>query len=144
MVVDSVISASTGSWELGQKLFFSKNGKITKLGCKMANTGNFRVSLWAFATKDLIAATTVTITDSTKFVYNTVSPISVTANTRYVVSVNNTYNGVGWTYYLYIKKSNTTGASIYPFTTGSVTYEALQEQSSATSSELQIVDGADF
>jgi len=133
LVVDSVKTFANGSWEFGQKLYFSKNGNITKLGCKMANNGSFRVSLWDFATANLIAATTVTITDSTKFTYNAVSPIAVTANTRYIISVNNTSGGTYKLYYVYRKKSNVSNASIYPFTTGSTTYEAHAETSSATS-----------
>ncbi len=124
LVVDSVKAiGGTTSFEFGPKLYFSKNGKVTKLGCKIANTGNFRVSFWDYTTKDLIAATTVNITDSTKFTYNDISPIPVTANTRYVISVNNTSGGVAKKYWLYIKKSNTTLNDIFPFTTGSVTYE---------------------
>lgn len=133
LVVDSFRIYANNNWEFGQKLFFSKNGKITKLGCKMGNKGNFRVSFWDFATKNLIAATTISVTDTTKFTYNSVSAISVTANTRYVISVNNTSDGVYKLYYVYVKKSNTTNATIYPFTTGSVTYESHAETNSANS-----------
>ncbi len=144
LVVDTVRVVANGSWEFGQKLFFSKNGKITKMGCKMANTGSYRVSLWDFATKNLIAATTVTVTDSTKFIYNNVSPIDVTANTRYVLSVNNTSLLSSKLFYVYEKKSNTTRASIYPFTTGSVTYEAQAEKFSTTSVFPPSLITADF
>jgi hypothetical protein len=134
LVVNSVGIYNTGAWEFGQKFYFAKNGHVTKLGCKMANTGQFRVCFWDFNTKNIIAATTVSITDSTNFFYNTVTPIPVNANVRYVVSVNNTtLNGISKDYYLYEKSSNGSLASIYPFTTGNVTYEAKLEVTSVNS-----------
>lgn len=152
LVVDSVITQSSGKFEFGYKFYASKNGTITKLGCRMPETGNYRVSLWDFATKDLISATTVAVSDTSKFTYNDISPVSITANTRYVVSINNTNGGVGKEYYIYFKKS---GASfvpnIYPFTTGSITYEDFREIASSIStfpsnlfSTYAIVGPADF
>lgn len=130
IVVDSNRLFSNNYWELGEKLYFSRNGKITKLGCMMGNKGNFRVSLWDEATKNLIVATTINVTDSTKFIYNSISPVDVVANTRYVLSVNNTDGGNDKLYYIYTKK---TGGTIFPFTNGSVTYESHHETASATS-----------
>ena len=132
LVVDTSLAFATGSWEFGNKFYVSKNGNITKLGCKMPDAGSFRVSLWDFSTQNLIAATTVTITDTSKFVYNAVSPIAITANTRYLISTNNTSGGVAKRYFVYFKKPSAS-TPIYPFTTGSVTYETLQEKGSTTS-----------
>lgn len=124
LVVDSVkILGGFYSFEFGPKIYFSRNGKVTKLGCKIANTGTYRVSFWDYNTKDLIAATTVNVTDSTQFTYNDISPIPVTANTRYVISINNNSGGEPKKYYVFFKKSNIDGKNIFPFTTGSVTYE---------------------
>ena len=131
-VVDASIALAYDSYEFGNKFYVSRNGNITNLGCKMAETGSFRVSLWDFATQNLIAATTITITDTSQFVYNIVSPIAVTANTRYVISLNNTSAGAFKKYFSYYKKP-ASGPSIYPFTTGSVTYENYREKLSATS-----------
>lgn len=130
IVVDSSFLFSNNNWEFGEKLYFSRNGKITKLGCMMGNKGNFRVSFWDEATKNLIAATTVNVTDSTKFTYNSISPVNVTANTRYVLSVNNTDGGNHKLYYVFRKKA---GGNIFPFTSGSVTYEKHHETASSTS-----------
>lgn len=137
LVVDSAALSFDGSWEFGQKLYFSKNGKITKLGCRMGNKGSFRVSLWDFTTKNLIAATTVNVTDTTQFIYNTVADIAVTANTRYVISLNTTEGATYRQYWAFFKKSNT--AIIFPYTTGSVTYESNQ-YSSSTSSVFPLIE----
>ena len=131
-IVDSFHLFSNNNWEFGEKLYFSKNGKITKLGCMMANQGSFRVSLWDFTTKNLIAATTINVTDTTKYTYNSVSPIDVTANTRYVLSINNTSGGEQKLYYIARKRSNLSG-NLFPFTSGSVTYEKHHETNSAIS-----------
>ena len=134
LVVDTVSVFNNGNWEMGQKLYFSKNGYVNKLGCKMPNTGQFRVCFWDYNTSNIIAATIIDVTDSTKFFYNSVSPITITANMRYVVSVNNTSNSTAKDYFIYYKKTNFAfPTSIYPFTTGSVTYESRLELNTATS-----------
>lgn len=129
--VDTVRIMNNTSFEFGQKFYSSKNGNITKLGCKMASKGNFRVSLWDYTTKNLIVATTINVTDTLNFIYNAIAPTAITANTRYVISLNNT-DGVNKPYYLYYKKPGI-GAVTFPFTTGSITYEAGVYSSSATS-----------
>ncbi|HQV77217.1 MAG TPA: DUF4082 domain-containing protein [Chitinophagales bacterium] len=130
IILDSSRLFSNNTWEFGEKIYFSRNGKVTKLGCMMGNKGNFRVSFWDAATKNLLAATTINVTDTTKFIYNSISPIDVTANTRYVISLNNTSGGTQKLYYLFSKKDE---SPIFPFTSGSVTYEAHHETNSATS-----------
>lgn len=133
LVVDTALIQNYGSFEFGQKIFFSKNGNITQLGCKMASKGTFRVSLWDFTTQNLIVAVPVTVIDTTVFTYNTISSIAVTANTRYLISINNTDGGINKPYYNYIKKSNISSSSIYPFSSGSVTYEGQYAKASQVS-----------
>ena len=53
LVVNSVAITNTAAWEFGQKFYFAKNGQVTKLGCKMANTGQFRVCFWDFNTNNI-------------------------------------------------------------------------------------------
>jgi hypothetical protein len=132
LVVDTSVAFANSSWEFGNKFYSSRNGNITKLGCKMGSIGNFRVTLWDFTTKNLIAATTISITDSSMFVYNSISPVAITANTRYLVSMNNTSGAVHKNYNLYYSK-NAPNVSRYPFTSGSITFENVQESNSAVS-----------
>ncbi len=123
-VVDTNLIFQNAQWEMAHKLYFSRNGNITKLGCKLGAVGSYRVALWDFDAENVIAVTTVSVTDSTQFAYNIISPIAVTANTRYILSVNNANGSLAKAYYGYSKKSNTANANIYPFTSGSVTYES--------------------
>ena len=123
-VVDTNFIFQNGQWEWASKLYFSRNGNITKLGCKLGALGSYRVALWDFDAHNVIAVTTVSIIDTTQFAYNIISPISVTANTRYILSVNNANGSLAKLYYVYYKKSNVAHANIYPFTSGSVTYES--------------------
>ncbi|MCB0507489.1 MAG: DUF4082 domain-containing protein [Bacteroidetes bacterium] len=141
LVVDSVVTLVNSSWEFGNKFYSSKNGKITKLGCRTPEIGSYRVSLWDFSTQNLITATTIAITDTSQFKYNDISPVDITANTRYVISINNTSGGVAKRYYIYFNKTNIT--NIYPFTTGSITYETVQEKSSSISIFPEVVNGND-
>lgn len=139
LVVDTVGIFNNGSFEFGQKIYFSRNGKITQLGCLMPSKGNFRVSLWDFTSKDLIVATQVTITDTTTFTYADIADISVTASTRYVISINNTSGGTNKPYYKAYKKP-ISGSSIYPFTSKSITYESNQYKVSNVSVFPDLVD----
>ena len=132
VTVDTGKIFNTGSWEFGQKFYASKNGNLTKLGCKMASKGNFRVSLWNFATTNLIVATTINVTDTLNFVYNNIAATPITANTRYVISINNTDGGINKPYYKYYKKPGL-GDIAYPFSTGSITYESGLYSSSTLS-----------
>ena len=141
LVVDTFGVNNNSTFEFGNKLYFSKNGSVTKLGCKMASKGNFRVSFWDYTTQNLIAATTINVTDTTQFIYNSVSPIAVTANTRYVLSINNTISTVKMPYYVFYKYPGS--ATIYPFTTGSVTYENIQSKISATSAFPDMLNPGD-
>ena len=127
VVVDSAFILNNGDYEFGNQFYSSRNGMITKLGCKVASKGNFRVSLWDFITQNQIAATTINVTDTTVFIYNSISPITITANTRYVVSLNNG----SLPYYIYFKTPNYIGPSIYPFTSGSITYIDFREIAAA-------------
>lgn len=133
VVVDTAIVYGFSSYEFGNKFYVSRNGNITKLGCRMPEVGSYRVSLWDFVTQNLITATTVNVTDTSKFTYNNISSVAVTANTRYVISLNNTSSSVAKKYFIFFKKPTPSGATIYPFTSGSVTYEDFREKGSSTS-----------
>lgn len=123
-----------GSFEQGNKIYFSKAGTVTKLGCRMYNKGTYTVTLWDFTTKNLIASTTVTVSDSTQFSYNSISPVSIVANTRYVISVNTSSGAGPKGYWLFFKKTSpgVISTNIYPFTSGSVTYEDFREKATST------------
>lgn len=130
VVVDTSYATVIGDYEFGNKFYASVNGQITALGCKIASAGNIRVSLWEFDSESLIAATTISVSDTSVFNYNSISPVEIQANTRYVVSLNSKNGGLSHEIYIY---QNRSGAEIYPFSSGSITYESFQEKISATS-----------
>ena len=117
-VVDSFYTYQYSDFEAGFRFYPSRDGKINKLGCQMRSKGNYLVSLWDFTTEALIASTTVNVTDTTSFFYNTISDVPIVANKNYVVSIlipsGNYYN-------IYYKGPSTEGVSLYPFTTGNIT-----------------------
>jgi hypothetical protein len=63
-------------YEIGTKIYFSKAGKVTKLGCRAGNTGNFVVSFWDVESSALLAQTTVNVTDNTKYFYKAIDTYS--------------------------------------------------------------------
>jgi hypothetical protein len=127
-IVYDTVEIFPGSYEFGYKFYSSKNGKISQLGCLAPVKGNIRVSLWDFDSKDLITAVTIN-SDSTSFQYVDIPAVSIVANKRYVISLNSHANGVS-RYSLGRKKPS---SNIYPFSSGSVTFEALQQIESTTS-----------
>ncbi|HPA35441.1 MAG TPA: DUF4082 domain-containing protein [Chitinophagales bacterium] len=132
----AVIFPSFGTnYELGSKLYFTKNGTITKLGCRAGNKGTFAVSLWDFETNNLLASTSITVTDSMHFTYKSITPVDVTMNKRYVVSMNLTSGGEAKNYWLLYKK-NEAGTNIifnvFPVTTGNTVIEDSRYAESST------------
>lgn len=132
----AVIFPSFGTnYEIGSKLYFTKNGKITKLGCRAGNKGTFAVSLWDFETRTLLASTSVTITDSSRFTYKDITPVEIVMNKRYVVSLNLTSGGNPKDYWLCYNK-NSAGTDIefnvFPVTTGNTVIEDSRYAVSST------------
>jgi hypothetical protein len=115
-----VIGTPPNPSEIGTELFFSKKGKVTALGGLFATKGNFRVSFWEVNTKNLIVTVSINVTDTTKFTYVNIAPINVAATTGYIISINNTQDGISKNVYAAAKNPNFT--TIYPFTVGSVTF----------------------
>ena len=122
-------------YEIGTKIYFSKSGKVTKLGCRAGNTGNFVVSFWDVESSALLAQTTVNVTDNTKYFYKAITPIEIIPNKRYIISMNNNNDGVSADYWIcYKKEANPDGIdfNVYPFSIGSVTFEEPRGKTSAT------------
>lgn len=122
--VDSVRTMTGGPFEFGHKLFFSRNGYITALGCRFPVTSKpYTVNLWDFDSKVLLSSATVIPTDFTTFTYTAITPVAVTANAKYLVSTNNYTEGTTQPFFLGNNKAG--GESLYPFTEGSVTFEGV-------------------
>lgn len=122
--VDSIRTMQAGALEFGHQFFLSRDGKITALGCRFPTKNiPYTINLWDFNSKALLASATVTPADSLSFSYSAITPVAVSANTKYLVSVNNFAGGAVQPFFLGTKKGG--GESLYPFTEGSVTFEGV-------------------
>lgn len=104
----------TDSYEIGFTFSSSKAGKISKLGLKLPENGSYEVSLWDDSTKVKLDSVMVNNTDSSKFNYASITPRSIVADKKYVVSVNTTNKDY------FCSDGNLTG--LFPFTKGSLTF----------------------
>ncbi len=80
-------SGYTSSYEHGITFSSNTNGKITKVGGKVYKAANYRITVWDDSTKNILNTTYVDL-DSTDYKYVNITPISVLANKRYVISIN--------------------------------------------------------
>jgi hypothetical protein len=106
-------------YELGFSFSSSKAGKISKLGLKLPQNGTYEVSLWDFDTKAKLDSVNVTNSDSSRFNYASISPRSIVAGKKYVVSVFTAGND-------YFCAS---APGLFPFTSGSITVFDQREDS---------------
>lgn len=108
---------TSGPWELGVVFSSSVAGKLTQLGRKMPEPGSYRIIVWDFDTKVVLMQKTVEQSTPDKLTLNDVNVLALTANKKYVISINNQSSGVNKKYGFAYK----TGVSDFmPFTKGSI------------------------
>ncbi|MCB9034495.1 MAG: DUF4082 domain-containing protein [Chitinophagales bacterium] len=131
-MVDTFYATNFTNFEMGFEFYASIDGKITKLGCKMPETGNYIVSLWDVETKSVLAQTQVAVSNTNIFTYKElISSVEIMARKRYIVSVNNTSGGVNKKYYVYYNTNGVDiGLSIYSFTKSKITLLNYRDQQS--------------
>ncbi|GAB2515756.1 DUF4082 domain-containing protein [Spirosoma aerophilum] len=108
---------TSGPWELGVVFSSSVAGKLTQVGSKMPEPGSYRIIVWDFDTKAVLRQKTIEQTAPDKLTLNDVESLSLTANKKYVISVNNQSSGVNKKYGFAYK---TGSADFMPFTKGSI------------------------
>lgn len=74
-------------YEYGLKFTSSKAGKINKLGCWLPNSGQYRMCLWDFENKNILAQTTVNQSSTNKFSWAEIPSINIEPNKQYFVSI---------------------------------------------------------
>jgi hypothetical protein len=117
-----VYSQNSGGAEVGYEMHFTENGTVTKLGTEMGISGSYSVSFWDFSSETLLSTVTVNVTDTSHFFYLSVpTPITVVANTEYVLSFH-IPDGLANPHWIY---NNTSGAQLYPFTVGDIVADQL-------------------
>ncbi|MBO9657943.1 MAG: DUF4082 domain-containing protein [Chitinophagaceae bacterium] len=129
-IVDTVLIANVNEFEVGMRFYSSTSGKITHLGCKMPSAGKYKVSLWDYGSKQLLASA-VLDNYPDQFTYADITDIPAIANQRFVISIHTVVEGAKRPYYISRKKSSS--ASVYPFTAGNIVFEALHSKVSPVS-----------
>lgn len=115
-----VTITGSGPYEYGFKFAVSKNGQITRLGCKMPKTGNYRVTLWdmSVATPAVMAQATVVEPSDSTLSFADIVPVSVATNKNYFISI--------WSNDSWYRAVPLTSAFVYPITTGSIIIKGYQ------------------
>ena len=108
---------SSGPWELGVVFSSSVAGKLTQVGSKMPEPGTYRIIVWDFDSKQLLRQKTIEQTAPDKMTLDGVESLALTANKKYVISINSQSGGTNKKYsYAY----KTGGGNFMPFTKGSI------------------------
>lgn len=75
------------TYEMGYEFKSFKNGKITALGIRIPDGGDFRVTLWNADTEEILVTTQV-VSTSGLLSFEEINPIQIQSGVRYHVSVN--------------------------------------------------------
>jgi hypothetical protein len=103
--------------EYGLGFNVSRAGKITRLGCRMPGIENYTVSVWdPAAPSTAIARATVPVSVRGTPNYVNITPIALTPNKNYVISINLPFS---LEYYVCSKPGIT---NLFPIATGSVNF----------------------
>lgn len=116
----TVAFRSIGPWELGLRFSLDKPGKITELGSRMPDPGEYRVSIWDVETKSLLRQKKVEQTAPDQLEMAAIVPLEVTPEKFYVISISSAGNAGEAKRYHYAR-SNGASANFLPATQGSVT-----------------------
>ena len=127
-IADSLINNYGEAVELGIRFKSSSQGIISELGLKSPVNGTFPVSIWEASTKKLLATVNVN-TQKDEFTYASISPLTIKANTEYVISFNNYDKGENQRYY---KAQNHNRENVYPFYAYGIEFLDFRVSSSTT------------
>lgn len=140
---DTIYSQSNPSANFGFRFHATKNGKITRLGCRMPEIGTYEVTLWDFNTKNLLANKSISITASDDFFYSLITSVAIVATKDYVISVNNSSSAISKKYFQLFKKP-TPATNLYPFTVKDIVIMEPLYKSGATSACPDYNNSSDF
>ncbi len=114
----SVGTRSSGPWELGVVFSASAPGKITELGSKMPEPGTYRVIVWDFDSKEILRQKTIEQTAPDHLTFGNIEALALTANKKYVISINSQSAGANKKYSYAYKTGS--GNDFMPYTKGSI------------------------
>ncbi|QJD79904.1 DUF4082 domain-containing protein [Spirosoma rhododendri] len=120
MTSETTITTDTrtsGPWELGIVLSASTAGKITQVGSRMVDPGNYRIIIWDNDTKQILRQKTISQTAPNTLTMGDIESLAVAANKKLMVSINNQADGVTKKYNYAHKGSS---LEFMPFTKGNI------------------------
>jgi hypothetical protein len=148
ILVDSVsyTNGPSTNAEVGSEFYSSDTGTISQLGGLFpVKNKNYTVSLWDVATSTLITSASVSTTDTTQFAYTAITPVHITPNKLYLISLN---SGAADSVNILSQKGNTSFASLsFPYSVGNITFVGSYFTTSAAFPNLSansLVTSADF
>ena len=117
----TITTPGAGSYEYGTVFQVTKNGKITRLACKMPTAGSYRVTLWDTAAnpKTPLAQATITQPGNGVLTYGTITPVAVTTTGTYLVSI---WSNTNW----FDIRPVGAGSIPYPITSGDVVLKSYR------------------
>lgn len=117
----TITASGSGNYEYGCKFGVTKNGKITKLACKMPTAGSYRVTLWEVgsSTQTVLAQSTITQAAGSLTFASLATPVTVTSGKDYFISL---WSNTNW----YEIRPVGGGSFSYPFTQGNITIKGYQ------------------
>ncbi len=134
----TITASGSGGYEYGCKFSVIKNGKITKLACKMPTAGSYRVTLWEIGASTQTAIGEATITQAAgTLTFSTLSTaVPVTTGKEYLVSL---WSSSNW----YEIRPVGSSTFAYPITAGNISIKGYQWISSSTSTPRKFPTNAD-
>lgn len=115
----TITATGSGNYEYGLKFSVAKSGKILRLGIRFPQVGSYRVTIWDFDSKTVLAQATIAQPGILNAVWQNITPLSIQAGKKYFVSV---FSSTQW--FRAVPKAG--GALPYPITVGNVSIEAFQ------------------
>lgn len=134
----TITTTGSGGYEYGCKFQVTRNGKATKLGCKMPAAGSYRVTLWDASVTPQVSIAEATVTQpagqATTFVG--ISPVGLSTGKDYLVSI---YSTGAWNYVVPSGGGNIS----YPISSGNISIRGYQWTSSATATPKKFPNSID-
>jgi hypothetical protein len=145
ILVDTVIYSASPSThtEVGTEFYSSDTGTISQLGGLFAvKNQNYTVSLWDAVADTLLTSAIVTTTDTTVFAYQVITPVHISANKLYIISLNSAPSAL-----VNVIGSKSTSTVAFPYSIGNITFVGTYYTTSAAFPTIPInnfVTSADF
>ncbi len=130
-----IVRGNYGNIEIGYRFYASRPGRLIKIGTRLPEAGTYAVSVWDSDTQVLLAQQTVTQTGANVLSLQSIKPLTMVPNKKYVISVY--YGPQPQPIHVIVSKGPT---ALLPFTKGSLTVVNAQYRNSQTSTFPSLAD----